>query len=347
MVASHRALGDAAPYWPAALGAVAVVAAAAAVKVFFSRRQRAEPVVDAPTAARHLVLDRSNPLISVNYHFLRQCNYRCKFCFHTDNQGSVLSFEEAKKGLNLLYAAGTRKINFSGGEPFLKQLLLGQMCQHAKQLGMSVSIISNGSLATERWFQKYGQYVDIMGISCDSFDPETNERIGRKYRNTDHVEQLRRVRRWCRERNILFKLNTVVCAYNHDEDLTTSLLELDPYRWKVFQCLAIEGENQGENATDRDVQKLLVTDEQFQQFIARHAICHPVVESNEAMRNSYLILDERMRFLNNQNGRKEPSASILEVGVPAALRSAGFDQAMFLDRGGVYEWARNTDAPSA
>lgn len=42
-------------------------------------------------------------------------------------------------------------------------------------------------------------------------------------------------------------------------------------------------------------------------------------ESNEKMKNSYLILDEKMRFLNCQDNSKNPSKSILNVGVQVKL----------------------------
>ncbi len=41
------------------------------------------------------------------------------------------------------------------------------------------------------------------------------------------------------------------------------------------------------------------------------------------MRNSYLILDEYMRFLDNSEGEKEPGPSVLDVGVERALDFAG------------------------
>ena len=53
-------------------------------------------------------------IISVNYHISRQCNYHCKFCFHTRTNSNVLSLEKAKKGLKLLQQAGIKKINFAG-----------------------------------------------------------------------------------------------------------------------------------------------------------------------------------------------------------------------------------------
>jgi len=43
---------------------------------------------------------------SVNYHFTRQCNYKCGFCFHTAKTSFVLPLEEAKRGLAMLKEAG-------------------------------------------------------------------------------------------------------------------------------------------------------------------------------------------------------------------------------------------------
>ena len=43
---------------------------------------------------------------SVNYHFTRQCNYHCGFCFHTAKTSFVLPIDEAKHGLDLLRDAG-------------------------------------------------------------------------------------------------------------------------------------------------------------------------------------------------------------------------------------------------
>ena len=80
---------------------------------------------------------------SVNYHFTRQCNYNCEeinikleplyrnnfgsfrwiggFCFHTAKTSYHLPLDDAKKGLAMLKEAGMKKVNFSGGEPFLIQ----------------------------------------------------------------------------------------------------------------------------------------------------------------------------------------------------------------------------------
>ncbi|XP_039604789.1 radical S-adenosyl methionine domain-containing protein 2 isoform X1 [Polypterus senegalus] len=281
---------------------------------------------------------------SVNYHFTRQCNYKCGFCFHTARTSFVLPLEEAKRGLQLLKDAGMEKINFSGGEPFLHQRgdFLGKLVQFSKedlQLA-SVSIVSNGSLITENWFKKYGEYLDILAISCDSFDEETNAQIGRGSGRKSHLKNLYKVQSWCKKYKVAFKLNTVVNSYNVQENMSDHIRELAPIRWKVFQCLVIDGENAGENAL-REAEKFVISDAEFHQFLERHKdIEYLVPESNQKMRNSYLILDEYMRFLDCRDGKKDPSKSILDVGVRDAIQFSGFDEKMFLKRGGRYIWSK-------
>ncbi len=178
---------------------------------------------------------RKSTVESVNYHFLRDCNYACKFCFHTNTNRIIAHLEDAKEAFRQLKASGMKKINFSGGEPFLQKELLGAFVKFCKKdLHLeSVSIVSNGSQITKDWLDTYGRYVDILAVSCDSFNEETNKKIGRG--RGKHVTSVQQVARWCHSANIMFKLNTTVCKYNCDEDMINEINALAPARWKVFQ----------------------------------------------------------------------------------------------------------------
>lgn len=61
--------------------------------------------------------------------------------------------------------------------------------------------------------------------------------------------------------------------------------------------LLLDSENTGaETGSLRDARNLVITNEQFQAFLARHASQKFLVpEDNESMKDSYLNLDERMR----------------------------------------------------
>mmetsp|Transcript_18320 Transcript_18320/g.36987 ORF Transcript_18320/g.36987 Transcript_18320/m.36987 type:complete len:336 (+) Transcript_18320:127-1134(+) len=286
----------------------------------------------------------ANRVKSVNYFISRECNYKCKFCFHTQKNTHKLGLGKAKLGLQLLQHSGTEKINFAGGEPFLNPELLGELCKYAREdCGMAVSIISNGSLIKPDWMKRYGEYVDILGVSVDSFDPATNAAIGRGG-DTDknqHVNRMLKVRELCSNQGILFKMNTVVCSLNHDEDMNEHVSRLEPYRWKAFQCLILKGENAGGPNDINDARKLQISKDQFDAFIDRHSGQSMLIpEPNTVMQNSYLMLDEELRFLDCSENGKVPSQSILEVGVEQALSQAGFDDLMFHKRGGIYAWTR-------
>ncbi|KAG9465400.1 hypothetical protein GDO78_018397 [Eleutherodactylus coqui] len=236
------------------------------------------------------------------------------------------------------------KINFSGGEPFLQDRgnFVGKLVEYCKkELKLpSVSIVSNGSLITERWFKNYGKHLDILAVSCDSFNEEVNKLIGRGQGKKNHVEKLMKIRQWCCDYNVAFKINSVINSYNVDEDMRDELNRINPIRWKVFQCLIIDGENSGEEAL-RQAEKFVITDDEFKGFLNRHKDIKCLVpESNQQMRDSYLILDEYMRFLDCRNGRKDPSKSILDVGVENAVMFSGFDEKMFFKRGGKYVWSK-------
>ncbi|KAK3716512.1 hypothetical protein LTR37_006408 [Vermiconidia calcicola] len=292
--------------------------------------------------------------VSVNYHFTRKCNKVCGFCFHTEKTSHVASEDDMKRGLKLLKDAGMIKVNFAGGELFLYPSKLAMLCEYCKvDLGLeSVSIISNGTKITEKWLQNHGKYVDVLGVSCDSFDEDTNIQIGRG--TGENVTQLFRIRGWCRNLGIKFKLNTVVCSFNWEDRTAETIEQLDPFRWKCFQVLEVQDENDA-STTDTDLDKrkrnakrFVITDEQFQSFCQQHQHLPCFVpESNELMASSYLILDEYLCFLDKGHGREKQSSSILKVGVAAALKEVHWDQEAFLSRGGVYDWSKDMASTGA
>jgi radical S-adenosyl methionine domain-containing protein 2 len=99
--------------------------------------------------------------------------------------------------------------------------------------------------------------------------------------------------------------------------MNEAIEELAPARWKVstsqhvffycshthpgaqvFQVLLLDGENTGSTTGSlRDARNLTITSEQFKAFLDRHARQGCLVpEDNESMRDTYLNLDERMRY---------------------------------------------------
>lgn len=275
--------------------------------------------------------------LSVNYLFTRKCNYSCGFCFHTAKTSFILPLEDAKRGLALLKQAGMKKLNFAGGEPLLYPEFMGELAKYCKEdLHLeSVSLVTNGSLFKPQFLQIYGQYIDIVAVSCDSFNEVTNIKIGRG--KGTHLETVQQIGEQCQENNIKFKVNTVVNRYNFNEDMNESIRSINPFRWKCFQVLIVEGENDS-TTTLRNAKNFVISNEEFQQFCDRHSQndCF-VAEPNSLMRDSYILVDEYMRFLDKGNN---PSPSILQVGVATALKRVLWDQESFVQRGGIYDWTK-------
>ncbi|KAK3306518.1 uncharacterized protein B0T15DRAFT_369882, partial [Chaetomium strumarium] len=280
--------------------------------------------------------------VSVNYHFTRRCNKTCGFCFHTATTSHIEDLPRQKAALRLLAQAGMRKINFAGGEPFLYAKPLGAMIDFCKrELRLeSVSVVTNGSLVREAFLRQHAGQLDILAVSCDSFNEQTNIAIGRG--SGDQVRKLYQIAEWCRRYGVMFKLNTVVNKLNVAEDMNAHIAALKPFRWKCFQVLIVQGENDSE-ATLRNGHKFTISDDEFDEFCERHKgqACL-VPEPNRLMARSYLILDEYLRFLDRTG--KQPSRPILEVGVQRALESVYWDEDAFVERGGLYEWSRQEGA---
>ena len=67
---------------------------------------------------------------------------------------------------------------------------------------------------------------------------------------------------------------------------------------QVFQVLLLDSENTGKDTGSlRDARSLVITDEQFQAFLAMHKSQSSLVpESNVSMKDSYLNRDEGMWY---------------------------------------------------
>jgi radical S-adenosyl methionine domain-containing protein 2 len=274
--------------------------------------------------------------VSVNFHLFKPCNLRCRFCFATfrDVRGR-LPVGQARLLLEQLALEGTEKVTFVGGEPTLHPEV-GQLVRHAHEIGLTTCLVTNGA-RLDALLDRQPDTIDWVGLSVDSPDEAIQSALGRG--DGTHVAGSLRLADRCRELGIRLKLNSVVTALNHLEDASACVRRFAPERWKVFQVLALEGQNDG------SVEDLLISDSQFAGYVARHGHLAaeglaPIVEDNDAMTSSYVMVDPLGRFIGNSTGRHVYSEPILRVGVSAALRQVDWSAAKFDERGGNYDWRR-------
>ena len=246
----------------------------------------------------------------------------------------------------MLAEAGADKITFVGGEPTLCPYL-GDLLAASKDVGLTTCIVSNATGLTEEFLDEWGHLIDWVGLSIDASTDEIHIEIGRGMRGdlararSHHIELAKDAWQRCHSRGIRMKLNTVVCKPNLDDDMTALVLELKPERWKIFEVLPVEGQNDG------DVDELLLGTGEFETWTERHAWVANhgiqfVPESNDLMRGSYAMMDALGRFYTNIDGGHSYGPSILDVGVKQAWEENSFLEDRFIDRGGLYEWGSGT-----
>ena len=289
-------------------------------------------------------MDIAKGIPSVNYHLWRPCNMRCEFCFaifqdidqhvlpkgHLGREGCILVVES-------LADAGFKKINFAGGEPTLCPWL-PELIRKAKLLGLTTSIVTNGSRITAEWLDAIKGGLDWIALSIDSVEPGTLLKIGRTtisgpMSEEDYMGIVGLIRR----HEIRLKINTVVTRRNLEGDLRYFIVKARPERWKLLQVLPVSGQN------DPAVGSYLISREEFDSFVRlcqsveSHGI-EVVPESNDLMTGSYVMVDPAGRFFDNVSGTHSYGRSIIDVGVDEALKDVSVDPGRFLARSGLYDW---------
>jgi radical S-adenosyl methionine domain-containing protein 2 len=242
----------------------------------------------------------------------------------------MLSVEQSIDLLRQLKDFDVQKINFAGGEPTLCPYL-GKLLDFSKSLGLITSIISNGTGITEDFLMRYSNSIDWIGLSIDSGNESTQLALGRGFGN--HVSKIIEKVIMVKEFSIKLKINTVVTSLNFEEDMGWLLDLIKPNRWKVFQVLLIKNENKNR------ISDLLVSSQQFDVFVQRHKKYNPVVENNDLMLESYIMIDPAGRFFQNSQNVYYFSRPILEVGFETAFKEIRWNPSKFCQRDGFYDWS--------
>lgn len=299
-----------------------------------------------------------------NLHITERCNYRCEFCFakwgdskgiwrvintirviinRLFNKKSASGKEEIWKDSNVVHKilnalsdrkAAVRKfgeselpirINFAGGEPLILGGKFLEIVKLAKEMGFETSIITNGSLLCANGV--IYKYINLLGISVDSLNADTCRRIGRCDRNGNVLgeEQIKKLLVKARAENpgISVKFNVTVNRHNYKERVVERLQGFSPDRIKILRQLPFNG-NPG------------ITDEEYSTFLELNGEFlweNTVVEDNEDMTQSYLMIDPKGRFFQNGNGGGYIySDPIHEVGLERALSQIRFNKDRFTGR---------------
>ena len=269
----------------------------------------------------------------VNYHITNRCNYHCSYCFGKFDGQKDPSLADAQKIIRNIADYFTQnnikdgRINFAGGEPTLYEHL-DELIDYASSLGLSVSIVTNGSLLTPERICSWQGKVSGIGISIDSIDYATNITIGRCYKNKvidlPNWADLAKVIHEC---DIHLKINTVVSRLNLCEDLLPLYQALKPEKIKLFQMHLIDGIN-------NRAKPYRITDSEFKGFCEHLKSFDSVIvaEPCGSMENSYLMVNPEGKFQLNNNGSYQTFGDLNTTSLSEILKTVPLDSEKFSSR---------------
>lgn len=270
---------------------------------------------------------------TVNYHFTPACNMQCAFCFSGFADCGSASLERHKAIIQAIASVPCasnkpRRLNFAGGEP-TSYPHLDELILEAHTCGLRTSVVTNGFNLVRHGLPDSFQSLELLGLSIDSLAPAVNRRTGRCVRNEVITEaDWLRLAEQANAMGLPIKINTTVTAYNADEDLSGFVERMAPRRWKIFQGIVVEGQN------DHGSGAWAIEPPALDRFVRRNAArsIQPVVEPEELMRGSYAMISPDGRFYDSTLGGHSYSDPILNVGMARAWSQIQFDSALFDER---------------
>lgn len=280
--------------------------------------------------------------LTANFHFIKNCNFRCDYCYatFTDLLGRPVLEEEPLFELTRLLAGRHKKVTLVGGEPTLYPRL-PELLAAAKAEGALTNIVTNGSRIDAAWLEANATNLDFLTTSIDSAQPDTHAALGRADQGgkTLPVERYIDLAHAAHDMGIIVKINTVVTTINHGEDMAALIRELAPERWKILQAAPVEGQN------DKFIADLTPDRDTFDTYVARHEEAlagsgiRLVAEPIDMIRGSYIMVDPQGRFFDSTTGTHHYSDPILEIGMDAAFAQVSFDLDKFHARAGDADYA--------
>lgn len=158
--------------------------------------------------------------ISIRGQVNEHCNYACRYCdfWRLPYYQQEISIEEWQRALaSLKEFIGRYTIQFSGGEPFVKQGFV-DLLESCREQRISFGVITNGSAFTARNVERIARTRPLnIDVSVDAARPEIHDAVRGRNGSLEAIEAgLRRLRDAKRSAGVDFpiRIKTTVHAHN-------------------------------------------------------------------------------------------------------------------------------------
>lgn len=268
----------------------------------------------------------------INIHCTDKCNFSCKHCF-VKKENNEMDLQKAKICIDKIHDYFVEenikngRINLAGGEPLLYPYIF-DLIDYINKKNIIVSIITNAFSINKELIDKFKNKVDIIGISVDALDKDTNRKIGRCNKNEVVIPDENFYIEKClliKKANIKLKVNICVSKLNINIDFSNFLENVNPDRLKIIQMICEEDINDNEY-----LEKLLVEDKEFKNFAYKYKKYDPVIENSDDLTDSYPILDSNYCICTINDHKS--SNSLLDNDLKDCLEELNIDYQKFSKR---------------
>ena len=191
--------------------------------------------------------------------------------------------------------------------------IVDEVIDYIVSLGIKVSLITNGSLLTEKRIEGWRGKVAMIGISVDAITEDANINIGRcdRYLKTNTMEHLAKMADAIHRAGIKLKVNTVVSRLNLEEDMLSVYKRMKPDRLKLIYVHVVRNVNDWPEEMD-----IIPTVSEYDRFVEKNSYeegCELVLERPFEMENSYFMINPHGEvYINCMGLEKKYGNSIYE-----------------------------------
>jgi molybdenum cofactor biosynthesis protein A len=207
--------------------------------------------------------NHGRPLTYLRLAVTDRCNLRCFYCMPEEGvrylpKSKLLSYEEMERLVRVLVGMGIRKVRLTGGEPFVRQNLMGFIERLAVLDGLDEIALTTNGVLTEPHLPRLRELgVRQVNLSLDTLDRQRFYDITRR----DEFPVVERTLYALLEQGFDVKINAVVMAGKNTDDLVplAELTRQYPLAVRFIEEMPFNGEGSHYPTLDWTFLKILDT----------------------------------------------------------------------------------------
>ncbi|MEM7548935.1 MAG: GTP 3',8-cyclase MoaA [Bacteroidota bacterium] len=135
---------------------------------------------------QHIFDNHGRPINYLRLSVTDRCNLRCFYCMPEQGinyvkRNELLSYEELEALVLIFSKLGISKIRITGGEPFVRNDLIGFIGKISNYDGISEIAITTNGVLTGKYLKRLKEYgIKNINLSLDSIDKERFRKITRR-----------------------------------------------------------------------------------------------------------------------------------------------------------------------